>query len=34
MGIREDMPLLAKHEGVWDGVYTYFNADNVKIDAL
>lgn len=32
MGIREDMPLLAKHEGVWDGVYTYFNADNVKID--
>jgi hypothetical protein len=32
MGIREDMPLLAKHEGVWDGVYTYFNADNVKVD--
>ncbi len=32
MGIREDMPLLARHEGVWDGTYTYFNADNVKID--
>jgi hypothetical protein len=32
MGIREDMPLLAKHEGVWDGVYTYFNADNAKVD--
>ena len=32
MGIREDMPLLARHEGVWDGVYTYFNANNVKID--
>ena len=32
MGLREDMPLLARHEGVWDGVYTYFNADNVKID--
>jgi hypothetical protein len=32
MGIREDMPLLARHEGVWDGTYTYFNAANVKTD--
>ena len=32
MGIREDMPLLARHEGVWDGTYTYFNAANEKID--
>jgi hypothetical protein len=32
MGIREDMPLLARHEGVWDGTYTYFNADDVQID--
>ena len=34
MGIREDMPLLARHEGVWDGTYTYFNAANEKIDEL
>lgn len=26
MGIREDMPLLARHEGVWDGEYLYYNA--------
>lgn len=32
MGIREDMPLLARHEGVWDGTYTYFNADGVQVD--
>ena len=32
MGIREDMPVLARHEGVWDGVYTYYNAAGVKID--
>lgn len=32
MGIREDMPLLARHEGVWDGVYTYYNAAGEKID--
>jgi hypothetical protein len=32
MGIREDMPLLARHEGVWDGTYTYFDAQNEKID--
>lgn len=32
MGIREDMPLLARHEGVWDGIYTYYNAAGDKID--
>ena len=32
MGIREDMPLLARHEGVWDGTYTYFNDKDEKID--
>ncbi len=32
MGIREDMPLLARHEGVWDGTYSYFNAANDKVD--
>lgn len=30
--IRTAMPLLARHEGVWDGTYTYFNAANEKID--
>lgn len=33
MGIRDDMPLLARHEGVWDGVYTYYNAAGEKVDA-
>ncbi len=28
----ERMPLLARHEGVWDGTYSYFNAQNEKID--
>ncbi len=32
MSIRKEMPLLARHEGVWDGTYTYFNAANEKID--
>lgn len=32
MGIREDMPLLARHEGVWDGTYMYYNAAGEKID--
>lgn len=27
MGIREGMPLLAKHEGEWKGVYTHVDAD-------
>jgi hypothetical protein len=32
MGIRESLPLLARHEGVWDGVYTYFDAQDREID--
>jgi hypothetical protein len=32
MGIREEMPLLVRHEGVWDGVYTYYNAAGEKVD--
>ncbi len=32
MTIREAMPLLARHEGVWDGIYSYFNSTNEKID--
>jgi hypothetical protein len=32
MTIREDMPLLARHEGVWDGVYSYFNDKDELID--
>ncbi|WP_426168218.1 DUF3598 domain-containing protein [Sandarakinorhabdus sp. DWP1-3-1] len=32
MGILDDMPLLARHEGVWDGSYTYFNAAGVEVD--
>ena len=32
MGFREEMPLLARHEGVWDGTYSYFNAANEKVD--
>jgi hypothetical protein len=32
MGIKEDMPILARHEGVWDGVYSYYNAAGDKID--
>ncbi len=33
MGIREDMPLLARHEGVWDGTYSYFNAQDQLVDS-
>jgi hypothetical protein len=32
MDFREEMPLLARHEGVWDGIYTYFNDKNEKTD--
>jgi hypothetical protein len=32
MGIREDMPLLARHEGVWDGTYVYYNAAGDQVD--
>ena len=26
MGIRDEMPLLARHEGVWDGTYRHYDA--------
>jgi len=32
MSLREDMPLLARHEGVWDGFYRYFDIHGNKID--
>ena len=32
MGIRDDMPLLARHEGVWDGTYKYYNAAGTLVD--
>jgi hypothetical protein len=32
MGIREDMPVLARHEGVWEGTYKYYDADGNKTD--
>lgn len=32
MGIREDMPLLARHEGVWDGTYIHYDAAGEQID--
>ena len=31
-GIREGMPLLARHEGVWDGWYRYFDRDGNRMD--
>ncbi|WP_433213948.1 DUF3598 family protein [Microtetraspora malaysiensis] len=33
MGIREEMPLLARHEGVWDGTYTYVDPDGKITDS-
>jgi hypothetical protein len=32
MGIREGMPLLARHEGEWEGEYTHVAADGKIID--
>lgn len=32
MSLRENMPLLARHEGVWDGHYRYLDIDCNKID--
>lgn len=32
MGFRDEMKLLARHEGVWDGVYSYFNDKDELID--
>ncbi|QMW21723.1 DUF3598 domain-containing protein [Sandaracinobacteroides saxicola] len=32
MGIKEDLPTLARHEGVWDGTYRYYNAEGKLVD--
>ncbi|MDE0155541.1 MAG: DUF3598 domain-containing protein [Gammaproteobacteria bacterium] len=32
MSLRERMPLLARHEGVWDGYYRYFDNSGNKVD--
>ena len=32
MSLREKMPLLARHEGVWDGYYRYFDISGNRID--
>ncbi len=32
MSLREAMPLLARHEGVWEGYYRYYDADGNKVD--
>lgn len=30
--IKKNMPLLARHEGVWDGRYRYYDANGEKVD--
>ncbi|MBF2754362.1 MAG: DUF3598 domain-containing protein [Gammaproteobacteria bacterium AqS3] len=30
--LRQAMPLLARHEGVWDGYYRFYDPDGNKID--
>ena len=30
--LRSEMPILARNEGVWDGTYAYFNAQDELID--
>lgn len=32
MSLRQSMPLLARHEGVWEGWYRYYDANGEKID--
>ena len=32
MSLRKAMPLLARHEGVWEGYYRYYDARGEKID--
>ncbi len=32
MGIRDDMPLLARHEGVWDGTYRHYDSAGKLVD--
>jgi hypothetical protein len=32
MDIKQEMPLLARHEGVWEGSYLYYDASGEKVD--
>ena len=32
MGVREEMPLLARHEGVWEGTYRYYDPSGRLVD--
>ncbi|MCC5825055.1 DUF3598 family protein [Alkalimonas sp.] len=32
MKLKERMPLLSRHEGVWEGYYRYYSPDGEKID--
>jgi len=32
MSLRKTMPLLARHEGVWEGYYRYYDAHGDKVD--
>ena len=32
MGIRDDLPLLARHEGVWDGTYRHYDSTGKLVD--
>jgi hypothetical protein len=32
MGIKDDMPLLARHEGVWEGTYRYYDSSGKLVD--
>ena len=32
MGIKEEMPLLARHEGEWEGTYTFIDREGKVID--
>lgn len=32
MGIKDDMPLFARHEGVWDGTYRHYDAAGQLVD--
>ncbi|MCG2841640.1 DUF3598 domain-containing protein [Sandaracinobacter sp. RS1-74] len=32
MGLKEEMALLARHEGVWEGVYRHYGADGKLAD--
>lgn len=32
MGIKDEMPVLARHEGEWEGTYTYVERDGTVVD--